>query len=897
MKKRLSHFICCLLTSCIMLSETCTQAATYQSEAQNISAQAETSTTVSTFDDFFKALGKYKHIIVAKSFQTAASSDKNGQTIPIDIPANTTIEGKDGSTVGIVCRGPIQLKGDNVTFKNLQLHFESSDAMGSVPQREIFLAGHSLTLDKVDTHLEGAGDTLGGFGSSEKELLPTVYAGGFYTNTDIGTNASFTVINATSKTVINDIIMGHDHSENKYTAYKGKASLILNEYTQLRGTISTEASSSASILLTGTTKQDFAASSIIGNDNTTLTIDGCNTTTKMPVNGIGNIHVTNSGTFAPSDTSNLNNISVDNGGFLDLTAMPDATINGNFTGGNSTQKANIIVSRNGHININKTASGVSQLYITSSSQSCADTPFENFNYITAKGDSSNAEFNFTDKLLKAGYSLVRNNTTWTCKYDAAAAKDDIASIDVTDYPSDILIDKLPTDSNDIEENSPSMNITWKKSTGTPWDKDIAAQHGFWEYMAVVRTDYWSKDNTDFDSSAPYINPFYLYYTDENSGKYYLLRKDAINIENGKYTFIFFSESIDDKKLNTISDVKALKNIIKATIEINIADGTATTEPTAEPTTKPTAEPTTEPTSEPTTKPTSEPTTKPTSEPTMKPTSEPTTKPTTKPTTAPTTVPSTSPTVPVQTNKPSGGSGSGSSSSGSTPTTSKPTTAPYASPDVKPTSFPTNEPTATVKPADTAVPTIVPTATVQPNTQKPTTAPTKPDTTPTTQPTEPTTTPTTQPTEPTTAPTNKPAATPAHKHKIIQVLKKATCKKSGSITYICQTCKKVIKKTTISALKKTSINKINSGKKSLTINFKKQSKNTSGYQISYSVKKTFADDKKKTVASFKSSSATISELKSNKKYYIRIRTYKTVKVNGKNVKMYGTWSKTKTAATK
>ena len=885
MKKRLSHFICCLLTSCIMLSETCTQAATYQLEAQNISAQAETSTTVSTFDDFFKALGKYKHIIVAKSFQTAASSDTNGQTIPIDIPADTTIEGKDGLTVGIVCRGPIQLKGDNVTFKNLQLHFESSDAMGSVPQREIFLAGHSLTLDKVDTHLEGAGDTLGGFGSSEKELLPTVYAGGFYTNTDIGTNASFTVINATSKTVINDIIMGHDHSENKYTAYKGKASLILNEYTQLRGTISTEASSSASILLTGTTKQDFAASSIIGNDNTTLTIDGCNSTTKMPVSGIGNIHVTNNGTFAPSDTSKLNNISVDNGGFLDLTAMPDATINGNFTGGNSTQKANIIVSRDGHININKTASGVSQLYITSSSQSCADTPFENFNYITAKGDSSNAEFNFTDKLLKAGYSLVQNNNTWTCKYDAASAKDDIASIDVTDYPSDILIDKLPTDSNDIEENSPSMNITWKKSTGTPWDKDIAAQHGFWEYMAVVRTDYWSKDNSNVNSNTKYIPQFHLDYTDENSGKYYLLRNGNINIENGKYTFIFFSESIGDKELNTISDVKALKNIIKATIEINIADGTATTEPTAEPTTKPTAEPTTKPTAEPTTKPTSEPTTKPT------------TNPTTAPTTVPSTVPSTSPTVPVQTNKPSGGSGSGSSSSGSTPTTSKPTTAPYASPDVKPTSFPTNEPTATVKPADTAVPTIVPTATVQPNTQKPTTAPTKPDTTPTTQPTEPTTTPTTLPTEPTTAPTNKPTATPAHKHKIIQVLKKATCKKSGSITYICQTCKKVIKKTTISALKKTSINKINAGKKSLTINFKKQSKNTSGYQISYSVKKTFADDKKKTVASFKSSSATVSELKSNKKYYIRIRTYKTVKVNGKNVKMYGAWSKTQTAATK
>ena len=35
----------------------------------------------------------------------------------------------------------------------------------------------------------------------------------------------------------------------------------------------------------------------------------------------------------------------------------------------------------------------------------------------------------------------------------------------------------------------------------------------------------------------------------------------------------------------------------------------------------------------------------------------------------------------------------------------------------------------------------------------------------------------------------------------------------------------------------------------------------------------------------------------KKYYVRVRTYKTVKVNGKNTKVYSSWSKVKTVKTK
>lgn len=35
----------------------------------------------------------------------------------------------------------------------------------------------------------------------------------------------------------------------------------------------------------------------------------------------------------------------------------------------------------------------------------------------------------------------------------------------------------------------------------------------------------------------------------------------------------------------------------------------------------------------------------------------------------------------------------------------------------------------------------------------------------------------------------------------------------------------------------------------------------------------------------------------RKYYVRVRTYKTVKFGGKNVKLYSGWSKAKTVRTK
>lgn len=94
-------------------------------------------------------------------------------------------------------------------------------------------------------------------------------------------------------------------------------------------------------------------------------------------------------------------------------------------------------------------------------------------------------------------------------------------------------------------------------------------------------------------------------------------------------------------------------------------------------------------------------------------------------------------------------------------------------------------------------------------------------------------------------------------------------------------------------KKTSIKKLSKGKKKFTVNWAKVS-GVKGYQIQYSSDKKFKKNNKSvTVAKQKTTKATVKKLKSKKKYYVRVRTYKTV--SGK--KIYSSWSKVKSVKTK
>jgi len=94
-------------------------------------------------------------------------------------------------------------------------------------------------------------------------------------------------------------------------------------------------------------------------------------------------------------------------------------------------------------------------------------------------------------------------------------------------------------------------------------------------------------------------------------------------------------------------------------------------------------------------------------------------------------------------------------------------------------------------------------------------------------------------------------------------------------------------------KKTSIKKLSKGKKKFTVTWAKVS-GVKGYQIQYSSDKKFKKNNKSvTVTKQKTTKATVKKLKSKKKYYVRVRTYKTV--NGK--KIYSSWSKVKSVKTK
>lgn len=107
----------------------------------------------------------------------------------------------------------------------------------------------------------------------------------------------------------------------------------------------------------------------------------------------------------------------------------------------------------------------------------------------------------------------------------------------------------------------------------------------------------------------------------------------------------------------------------------------------------------------------------------------------------------------------------------------------------------------------------------------------------------------------------------------------------------QANKPKVKKATLKKVSKTS------KKKQLKVKWKKLNK-VSGYQIKCGLNKKMTKGKKVVLTKTNCKSKIIKGLKSKRKYYVKIRAYKTYKSsNGKVLKAYGKWSKIKKAKTK
>ena len=98
-------------------------------------------------------------------------------------------------------------------------------------------------------------------------------------------------------------------------------------------------------------------------------------------------------------------------------------------------------------------------------------------------------------------------------------------------------------------------------------------------------------------------------------------------------------------------------------------------------------------------------------------------------------------------------------------------------------------------------------------------------------------------------------------------------------------------TKITLAKQTAKVKVN-GKKKIKVSWKKNTK-ASGYEIVYSTKKSFKGKKTIVVKTNKTTSKVVKKLKSKKKYFVKVRSYKQV---GKT-KIYGAYSKVKTVKVK
>ena len=73
----------------------------------------------------------------------------------------------------------------------------------------------------------------------------------------------------------------------------------------------------------------------------------------------------------------------------------------------------------------------------------------------------------------------------------------------------------------------------------------------------------------------------------------------------------------------------------------------------------------------------------------------------------------------------------------------------------------------------------------------------------------------------------------------------------------------------------------------------QKGSATGYEIQYATNSKFTSAKKVTITNNKTDKTTVSKLSGKKKYYVRVRSYTTVK----GTKYYGAWSSTKTVTTK
>lgn len=566
MRSKLKKCLCVLTAAAVMLGGI--QLPTVVKAQESKQAEGRAAVTVSSRDEFLKALREKKSPITVNGLITIQDdAEAGGRMRPVKIPGGTVIQG-NGENSYLNARSPIQIEGDNVTFKNIKLHFESSNALGSVPHRELYLAGHSLTLDNVHTYLEG-GANLGGLGGNETELLPTVYAGG-YPGTTVGSKASLTVTNSNEGTIFDAIYMGHGTENGNHTSYQGEAVLNLDDKATVRKDVNASQCSKASINMTGKQYSYARTKKFVGNANTTLTLNTVSIA-EAAIDGVGDVVLDNQSCLSPN-TKDLQNVTLQNGACLDLTGVQDANISGDFTGEMGEEnRGYLVLQTEGSVKIGGNITGITQFQ--TDSRLFPGTVISGHSYIhtdAAKGDGTN--FVLAQKSMDIGFELKYADGVWTGNQDLKLRK--IGRIEILASPSQVRATDITSDPN---ENI-YFDIKWYDKNGEAFNDEEVNDCLFYQfdYIFCIETEYWEGDASD--NATTWGQAITLEPSETHPGRYCLYNGSYgpyVDTKSGDFTFLFLSESTDDYgQPTTVADVKGLKDIVMAEQQVVITDENA-----------------------------------------------------------------------------------------------------------------------------------------------------------------------------------------------------------------------------------------------------------------------------------------------------------------------------------
>ncbi len=843
MKKRKIRYFSLLLGAAMLLMSLPETALARSTETVPLHTESygtvrEGGVTVYTREDFMAALQQKQSPITINNLITIGQeAEASGRMIPVKIPAGTVIQGS-GTESHLNCRSPLQLEGDNVVFRNMKLTMESSDALGSVPHREIFLAGHSLTMDNVNTYLAGGEEGMGG---TETELLPTIYAGG-YPGTAVGSNASLTVQNSNDKTIFQAVYMGHEAVDGN-VPYKGRASVNLDTRVRVRDYVDTSLTSQAEIQVTGAKNSSAWTRQYRGNGQTTLTVKGI-MISEASVEHIGNLVLADGGTLG-FKSGTLENVTLRNGGGLDLSKVKTAEITGSFigTGSQDGEPGVLILGQETQAVIRGTVTGTTE--VCPGNRMGTGIIYPGRDYIIADpARAVRSNFVLTQRSVENGFSLNYDKGVWSVVRGTVSADPLVGKISINSGPKEVDLNRIRSNQEDtIPDENVFFELVWYDENGTPYTSEEAEELGLYEadYVLKIKAEYWEGSSGAILSQTDWSNEITLRSDSAHPGRYYLQAEPEAKA--GEYTFLFLSEYYTED-LNTVADVKNLKDNVLAEQKVLFKDGTQVIPPEEKPPVNP---PVTPPEEKP-------------------PVNPPVTPPEEKPPVNP-------PVTPPEEESPE-----------EDPEEESPEEEDHVH-DFKPVvqqATPSQDgfrmeacscgkttaqeviyrPEKVVLSMERTVyngKSKKPQVWVRDRSGKN---------------------------------INSRQYQVSYRNNVSVGKAEVTVRLKGNYTGI-------LKKNFVIEPGKTELTKLTAKTGGFTVKWKKQSTQTSGYEIQYSTSGKFTGKStaKVTVKNSRTTSKTISRLKVRKKYYVRIRTYKTVKSDGKQTKIYSGWSKTKSVTTR